>query len=481
MKKIALTTLIMSLLSTGVYAQTPATVEQTNVEEINVSPEVSDPPPTVSDILNAEYETWLTKARSLTIEGCRKLGRDLSSLACNLDANIIVGEAVVSVPMSHPRWVDARQLAYMSAMNNAFKDYASQQGITNQVKLLSRQLQDDTPLQAPSKNMQARSFEEATPSRLSQLFDKAYALGEGFLDQKLREFNVDPEKWERQPIEVKKKLFENSVQQVAEYKARAETAGMIPIQSFYGKDSDGNYGVRVVFSTSPSRIRLVRQMLRQGATIPPDSKMVSSKTIEERFKLSGEQLMDMLGTRLVYDEKGYPVLLAFGQSSVSVPRNNPTFAQRQQVARTAAKNTALNSLTLLLNATTSLQGKNSSSSGVTTEQSMVIDAKDNVTDTLSTEALAREYLDETIDTSGRISNFQGIRPLHTWSYFDRESQKYVVGTVLMWSPETAMQTIEQKNALNGSVSSASQAGNNTNNNPQEATSKQAKETDSYVF
>lgn len=51
----------------------------------------------------------------------------------------------------------------------------------------------------------------------------------------------------------------------------------------------------------------------------------------------------------------------------------------------------------------------------------------------------------------------------------------------MWSPETAMQTIEQKNALNGSVSSASQAGNNTNNNPQEATSKQAKETDSYVF
>ena len=459
-------------------------------EAVQQEPEatLSDPQddPTVGEILDKEYEAWLEVARKKTLESCRRLGRDLSSSQCDLDGNIITGESVVAVPMSDPRWANAKQLAYMDGMNKALGDYALQQNLNNQAQMLSKQLMDDNLLDAPSRNVQAESFEDATPGKVQELMSKALAVGEGHLDKQLRDLKVDPAKFERQPIEVKKKLFEDSIKSVSKTSAIAETAGMVPIQTFYGKDSDGKYGVRVVFSTAPSRIRLVRQMLRGGANIPPDPKMASTKTIAERFKLRGELMTDMLGTRLVWDKQGYPALLAFGQSSVGVPRNNPTFAQRQQVARTAARNNAMNMLTFLLNSSSSIESSMSQQAGVTSTQSMVVDANNNTMSSVATEEAAKLYLDQTIDTNGRISSFEGVKTFHSWSYKDPDSKQYIVGTVLIWSPLTAKETRAQKDALaqpltQSAVPQPRQAAPKAAAPKEDVKSRRAMESDNYVF
>lgn len=465
------------------------TVAQAAPEAVQQEPEatLSDPQeePTVADILDKEYEDWLKDARERTKESCKKLGRDLNSTQCDIDANIITGESVVAVPMTDPRWANARQLSYMDAMNKALGNYALQQNLNNQAQMLSKQLMDDNRLEAPSRNAQAERFEDATPGKVEQLLNKVYAVGEGYLDKQLRDLKVDPAKFERQPIEVKKKLFEDSIKSISKVAAIAETAGMVPIQTFYGKDADGKYGVRAVFSTAPSRIRLVRQMLRDGANIPPDPKMASKKTLAERFKLKGELMSDMLGTRLVWDKQGYPVLLAFGQSSVGVPRNNPTFAQRQQVARTAARNSAMNMLTFLLNSSSSIESSMSEQAGVTSTQSMVVDANNNAMSSVGTEEAAKMYLDQTIDTKGRISNFEGVKTFHNWSYRDKDSKQYIVGTVLIWSPLTAQETRAQKDALAKPLTAAAPAAQPAKPKaaaPKEVEkSKRAMESDNYVF
>ena len=417
MKNAILVSALIALATTYTCAQEAEQVENVASNDQFVDdPNMSEPPPTVSDILQKEYDDWLKMAKQRTIEGCKAMGRDLSSAACDLDQNIIVGEAVVPVPQSHPRWIEARQMAYINAMNDAFLSYAQQQNASNQVKIISRMLVDDDKLEAPTKAIQTDNFEEAKPGKLTQLFNKVYALGEGFLDKKLKEFNVEPAKYERQPIEVKKKLFEESVQNLAEYSASAQTSGMVPMQTFYGQDSEGKYGVKVVFTTAPSRITLVRQMFKLGTNVEPEPNKASAQTIADRFKLPGKEMFDLIGTRLVYDEKGYPTLLAFGQASVGVPRTHPTFAQRQQVARTVANSNAINQLTLLLNSSTNVKRLQSQESGTTTNQSMTVDAQDNASFAEITEDVAKTFLDQTIDTSARISNFEGQKNIHSWSY-----------------------------------------------------------------
>lgn len=483
MKKTILASALMAIVFNCAYAQEAVSIDSVEPDEqFDAEPEMSDPPPTVGAILQTEYEDWLEFAKEQTINGCKASGRDLRSDACDLEKNIISGEAVVSVSKSHSRWIEARQMAYVQAMNEAYSNYAQQMNASNQVRIISRMLTDDNRLEAPSKAVQVSSYEDGKPGKITELFNKVYALGEGFIDQKLREFNVDPAKYERQPIEVKKKLFENSVQQLAEFAASAETSGMVPMQTFYGEDAMGKYGVKVVFTTAPSRVSLVRQMLKEGANIAADPQKASKQTIAERFKLPGKEMFDLMGTRLVYDENGYPTLLAFGQASVSVPRNHPTFAQREQVARSMANSNAVNALTLLLKSSTNVKRLQSQNSGTTTQQSMTVDAQDNASFAEITEDVVKAYFDQTIDTSARISNFEGMKTLHSWSYYDRDSQKYVLGSVVMWSPVTAMQTKAQKQALKGPQIHSEVSGSSNNGTYKyESKSKRAKDTENYVF
>ena len=153
------------------------------------------------------------------------------------------------------------------------------------------------------------------------------------------------------------------------------------------------------------------------------------------------------------------------------------------MARTVANSNAINQLTLLLNSSTNVKRLQSQESGTTTNQSMTVDAQDNASFAEITEDVAKTFLDQTIDTSARISNFEGQKNIHSWSYYDRDSQKYVMGSVVMWSPVTAMQTQEQKQALRAPLNnSAKTSGSNSGgSNKYEAKSKRAKDTENYVF
>lgn len=488
MKKTIIATILASLTASCSMAQEiPAapvqqeTVEQSAVNGSDPEADTSNPPPTVSEILEDEYNAWVKEASAKTKAACERMGRDPRSRVCDLRRNIISGDAIVSVSKNNPRWVEARQLAFSSAMSKAYKEYATAQGLNAQVRVISRMLVDDNQIEAPSKTIQAESFEEGTPSKFSQLLNKAFALGEGWLDKKLKELKVDPAKYEGKPIEVKKRMFEDSIKQMSEKYAFAQTSGMVPIQSFFGQDSDGNYGVRVVFTTSPNRIRTVREMLQLGANIPPNEQHAASTTLDDRFCLSGEEMFDMMGTRLVYDEKGYPTLIAFGQAGVAVPRNHPTFAHRQQVAKARAYSNATDALTLLLSSSTSVETKSNSGSEKTTDQAATMDAKGNTSYSEINDETAKIFFDEKIDTSGRISNFEGIKTLHSWSYYDKDSKKYVVGSVVIWSPDTAMEVREQKQALTAPANASSSYESKDAPTQHKAKSKRAKETDNYVF
>ena len=85
-------------------------------------------------------------------------------------------------------------------------------------------------------------------------------------------------------------------------------------------------------------------------------------------------------------------------------------------------------------------------------------------------------LNEKSTTKSQISNFAGIRELHSWSYTHPKLGHEVVGVILMWSPKTAAYA-------KGMKSATAPTNNNTvdNYNPENAGVQRGLELDDYDF
>ena len=84
--------------------------------------------------------------------------------------------------------------------------------------------------------------------------------------------------------------------------------------------------------------------------------------------------------------------------------------------------------------------------------------------------------DNTSTTRSQITNFAGIRELHSWSYIHPQLGHEVVGTILMWSPKTAAHAKGIKNAKATTTNSTPET-----YNPQESGVQRGVEFDDYDF
>lgn len=412
------------------------------------------------------YNNWKRDVSNKIISNCEAKGIDTNLPECDFSANVAYGDAIVKVKSDNYKWVDARSMAYTEALVDAYTKIALEQSTTNQNIILKELIDDQTPLEAD---------EIKAKSQLEALWDKALALAGGSLDRKLEDLGINPEQYNKAPKEKKKTLLKSAVTQKSITKALADTSGMIPLQTFEGTDGKGNYAVRVAVSKSPNRIALVKAMLHNGSNVPAQANKKSFKTIDEQVILPDDVLFNQFGTRLLYDKEGYPVLISFGQAGVINSGSEAMKAVKLESARNLAKTNARASLTNLLRSSTVFKSVVTQVSKAATDMKL-ISGDDGITEEMIESVDYTNSTNNTSTTRSQITNFAGIRELHSWSYVHPQLGHEVVGTILMWSPKTAAHAKGIKNAKAATTNSTVE-----NYNPQESGVQTGVEFDDYDF
>lgn len=390
------------------------------------------------------YNDWRKNVSAKMKNNCKTKGLSLRDAKCDFNAMITYGEAKVKVKPSDPNWVNARSMAYSEALIDAYAKVAQEISLTSKNSMVKELLDDQTPPQLDP---------ERANTEFSSLIDKLAAVAGGMLDKKLEELGVDPTQYDKAPVEKRKTLLKDAISKRSEVKAIADTTGMVPLQTFEGKDSDGTYLIRVAISKDTDRIALLKTILRQGERVAPNEAKASDKSLEDRLMLVPELMFSQFGSRLIYDEEGFPVLVSFGQAGVPNRGSSVEKSIGYESAKNLAKTSAIDSMTSLLQSSTTFRNIVNQIASESKDMKIISD-KGSVIEEVYEDASYAHSIDSKTATTSQITNFAGTREFHTWSYTLPDTKQEVVGVVMIWSPETASQANSVKKAKASSTTQA---------------------------
>ena len=379
-------------------------------------------------IVEDDYASWLHGVAIPNLrKKCEDKGIDLSLPECS-QSSLFYGDGVVMLAPEHPNWIEARSLAYDKALVRAYQKAAEYLSLNNEVKMVQELFRDN----------EKPKLGDNLKSNVDVLFDKAVALTGGKIDKELVELGIDPKQFDGASEKVKKTMLKDAISKQSVKSAIASTTGMIPYQTFEGKDQNGNHIIRVVVSTEPDRIALIKTMISKRANVLPDENKKAKKSLYERLVLDKSILFNQFGTRLMYDEYGYPVLVAFGQAGVEKSATHSGRAARSEIAQRKAVAHADQVMTLLLNSTTSSREITKEVLQYLEEESLIANEnQDGILEEISETESYNDYLDSKTTVAGRIQNFAGRSEFYNWSYELPNTKQKVAGVILVWSPQTA--------------------------------------------
>ena len=390
-----------------------------------------------------DYANWLyTRAVPQLKEKCKRKGIDTSLPECTQNA-FFFGDGVVMLPPEDPNWANARSLAYDKALIKAYQKAAEYLGVSSSAKMVHELFRDSEKptISEPSvkdlvDNQNVKDLMDKFD--VDTLLNKAVALAGGQLDKELRKLGVDPAQFNKAPESVKKTMLKDAIIKENMKSAIANTSGMVPYQTFEGRNQEGSHVIRVVISTEPDRIALLKSIISKQARVLPNEDKKSEKSLYEKLVVDRSLLVNQFGTRLMYDEEGYPALVAFGQAGIEKAASHTAQAARAEIAQRKAVAHADAALTLLLNSTTTSKEVSKEILQHLEEEKIISDkATDELTEELSETDTYNDYMDSKVTTSGHIENFAGRSEFYNWTYEMPETKQKIVGVILVWTPQTA--------------------------------------------
>ncbi len=346
MKKCALALLISSIASTQSFTafaqnETQADV-QTSMEIAQAAqPEIEDPGLKVEALIE-EFET-------------NGIGSKFRQRADRGELYYTTAIATVMAKPENREWGNFRVMAYKEALMKAQAKYVESLGVSIRSESVQKLFDDKTQM----PNFTAEELRSS--SKMMEVLNKAVAYAGGVLDQKLEELGIDPSEFNAAPPEKRAVMFERSVSERTISKARQSITGVIPVKTFEAYDSQGNHVVAVAIVASPRFRQFVEDVINSKGDIAPKPKRASVESIVSQLRTDKRALLDEFGIRRLYDEKGYPVLVSFGQSSNPYRGSDyQTRADNRDVSYAAAKGQAYANFAYLF--------KSTASSNETTEQ-----------------------------------------------------------------------------------------------------------------
>jgi hypothetical protein len=322
------------------------------------------------------------------------------------------------------RYGQARIAAFYRALSDAKGNFARfrQQEITT---TLAREFfYDDLP--EIEQEMGDRAYMQ---ERISILAEKAFDLGEGYLNRLLIDLGIDPDKYRVAEKSERENIVHDAIGQVVTNKAVSSLAGVRILSNFEDLES---VGVLIIYNEQSEQI--ARQIAR-GEVVSRRPSDVVTKTIldqlEAHFK-SDEDYIVVHGVRIMEDDTGEKILVAFGQWSPEITKATSSQIReaRVQAARRQARSQAIAALTDFINSTLVLEE--------VTEFREIEDIARITTGKRVEEVESYEIgerVEEIVNQYGR-AELEGITTIKEWAANDPKTGHIIVGHVAMWSPAT---------------------------------------------
>ena len=351
------------------------------------------------------------------------------------------GEATIQAKPDDLKFGQSRVLAYETALMDAKSKFVRFQQRVTTTDTVRKLFQDSGDI----------SEEDAAKevSRLKVIWQKILALTEAKLDTALEKAGVDPAQFRNKPLEIKRKLLQDSIRRSINVRALASVAGVRTLATFEDLNA---VGVLIVYSDNQRD--LARSMLF-GRTVarsdPAKQHEDILKQIDAACPKGAKDLADVFGVRVMTDENGDRVLVSFGQWSPAVTQADSRFRRDTAIkaGRLLAQDLADGALTDFVNSTLALQSD--SSVWQNAELNRIISPKQSE----EVESLTiGETLNTVLKQQGKAT-LQGVMVLKEWTANHPETGHLLVGHILMWSPTSRDAAI---NGLNVRASAKPGAG-----------------------
>lgn len=328
------------------------------------------------------------------------------------------GRSVVALSDSDPQFAQALQNAYQKAMLNLQVEFIKDAFGRIAVSKIQNYEADNST--------NAKEFEELPKgSVVGQIFDKLVQLSGAKLDKALKDLGINVEGLTE---ERKKTLLKEEFLNKTITSAVGSMSGLIPVQTIVTQRR-GQYDIGVIAVVS----KKTRQLAKDMSLARQSNIKGKGKNINEYLPKDNKGFLNEYGIRLVYDEKGSPVILSYGNWGYIADANN---AKKTNILEDRAKDTAstMADAAIIEFINTNLSLKDEKTTGESYEE--IIKQSLNINDNTTQEEI-KDFTNivEKINTKVKASasgKIKGIGTLKRWNYTSENGIEHV-GVVRFYS------------------------------------------------
>lgn len=350
---------------------------------------------------------------------------------------IYSGLGDISVSRHDPRWSEYRAAALDKAVMEAQKQYLETLNSSVESNILysyTRQKGLPTPTREDFIN----------ETKMASFLDKVVAVLEGKLDAELVNMGIDPRKFSAATPAIKRDLFKESTVKETLKTSYGDLAGMMIIKVFEEIRESGMGTVGVVMALSAEKREQVRALVESEGQIQPIKSKANPKftSVYEMLYNQEDTLYLKVGTQIIYDNEGYPLLISYGQSGVTYAQS----PQRRRIERKTAQTFATNNAWSSLAQTYNLSGDFSSSTSEENQQSeteqfdLMAEGIRSHTSGITNNLIQK--VNESANLKSSVQGMTGVSIEYEWRRKHPIIGHEMVGSVLVWHPKTIQSAVK---------------------------------------
>ena len=347
-------------------------------------------------------------------------------LAARPDVLVVEGVDQANLPASDARWGKSRALAYERAYVDALGAFVALRRAAVSSSVTRDYFQEDIP-----ESELAYGAGEVPDAYLERVAGKAALLAERKLDEALRDSGMSEDEISALAPEQKHVAFADRFARRTLVEAVGAAAGLVPLKTFEAVDAQGFTAVGVVAAFS-QRMRALARGIERGSPIRPDEGRIGAPLAAQLAAFGDADLPYEFGVRVLDDEQGYPVLVAFGQWGLWAAEgdDNRTRSRRREFALRQAENAARSYLAAFVRTCTRFSSETTVAEDA--EEFIVVAADGTGWD--SDAATITDRLVEKAQLGSQV-DLTGMATVRTWQAgHPQVAGQSLVGAVVAWSP-----------------------------------------------
>ncbi len=422
-------------MSAEQVAEDKVVAEIVETEEVVIETNITDP---ADDV-----EAMISKKLSAMEAAIAAQGKSHS-------VKLFSGTAPVPVSKEDPMWSKYRAAAFDRAIANARQSYLmtiDKSVIENQIATYF----NDEGLPAPTK------ADFRSDSTMKNMWDKMIAVVDGKVVAQLEEMGIDSTIYKTSPPQKKQKLLEDSLMREIVTTAGGKMSGMVLSQTAEAYESNGKGHVGVIMVMSANKREQIEFMLKSKGNVMPTPEKANPKytNIAQAFA-DMENIHQQKGINLVYDDKGYPMIVSYGQAGVKYTSDSSRRHQNRKQAKYMAEADAWGSIAAAYGLNGQFEGSVTTSQATSEDRTATLNYDGDLSVVTSDiQHSLREIMSNTSKYTAQVKNLNGVRVAYPWRKVHPATGHEMVGAVLVWHPISAQESIRlQSNASAKSIDEA---------------------------